>query len=70
MKSKAGWSGGESNLNPASSSLVFFVVQMETGAVRDCRLLVLLQKSKLPDMGRWRKEEERVARVSAVEQVA
>lgn len=46
------------------------MVQMETGAVRDCRLLVLLQKSKLPDMGRWRKEEERVARVSAVEQVA
>lgn len=48
----------------------FFVDQMGAGAMRDCRLSVLLQKSKLPEVGRLRKEEERAGRGSVVEQAA
>lgn len=43
---------------------------MDAGAVGDCRLSVLLQKSKLPEVGRLRKEEERAGRGSAVERAA
>lgn len=48
----------------------FFVDRVDAQAVRDCMLSVLLQKSKLPEVGRLRKEEERAGRGSAVEQAA